>query len=277
MADVFVSYARTDKALVAPLVAAIEGQGFSVWWDPEIAPGQEFDEQIAAELGSARAVVVVWTPVSVASRWVRGEAREAADRGILVPARLEAARLPFDVRAIQTIDLDGWGEDPASGPCQELLRALEATVTRKRDSTKSAPVNAATTHHPAEEAPARLSICVLPFANMSGEPEQEYFSDGISEDIITDLSKVSTLAVTARNTAFTFKGKHDDIAQVSRGSSRSATCSRAACARPASAYALRRSSSTARPAATCGPSATTATSTTSSRCRTRSRRRSSPP
>ena len=47
MADVFISYARTDKALVAPLVAAIEGQGFSVWWDPEIAPGQEFDEQIA--------------------------------------------------------------------------------------------------------------------------------------------------------------------------------------------------------------------------------------
>ena len=59
MADVFVSYARTDKALVAPLVAAIEGRGWSVWWDPEIAPGQEFDEQIAAELDSARAIVVV--------------------------------------------------------------------------------------------------------------------------------------------------------------------------------------------------------------------------
>ena len=69
---------------------------------------------------------------------------------------------------------------------------------------------------PPSDAPARLSICVLPFANMSGEPEQEYFSDGISEDIITDLSKVSTLAVTARNTAFTFKGKHVDIAQVAR-------------------------------------------------------------
>jgi hypothetical protein len=53
MADVFISYARTDKALVAPLVAAIEGRGWSVWWDPEIAPGQEFDEQIAAALGSA--------------------------------------------------------------------------------------------------------------------------------------------------------------------------------------------------------------------------------
>ena len=216
MADVFVSYARTDKALVAPLVAAIEGRGWSVWWDPEIAPGQEFDDLIAAELGSARAVVVVWTPVSVASRWVRGEAREAADRGILVPARFAAATLPFDVRAIHTIDLDGWGDDPASGPCQELLRALEATVTRKR-TRRRVPRSMPPLHTvPPSDAPARLSICVLPFANMSGEPEQEYFSDGISEDIITDLSKVSALAVTARNTAFTFKGKHVDIAQVAR-------------------------------------------------------------
>jgi adenylate cyclase len=65
MADVFVSYARSDKARVAPLVAAIEAQGWSVWWDPEIAPGQEFDRQIAAELKIATAVLVVWTPKSV--------------------------------------------------------------------------------------------------------------------------------------------------------------------------------------------------------------------
>jgi adenylate cyclase len=60
------------------------------------------------------------------------------------------------------------------------------------------------------------SIAVLPFANMSGDPEQEYFSDGITEDIITDLSKVSALAVIARNTAFTFKGKAVRIEQVAK-------------------------------------------------------------
>ena len=58
------------------------------------------------------------------------------------------------------------------------------------------------------------SICVLPFANMSGDAEQEYFSDGISEDIITDLSKVSALHVVSRNTAFTFKGKPVDVRHV---------------------------------------------------------------
>jgi len=67
-----------------------------------------------------------------------------------------------------------------------------------------------------EEPRRRVSICVLPFANMSGDPEQEYFSDGISEDVITDLSKVSALFVAARNTAFMFKGKHVDVPQVAR-------------------------------------------------------------
>jgi len=215
MADVFVSYARSDKARVAPLVAAIEAQGWSVWWDPAIAPGQEFDGQIAAELKIATAVLVVWTPESVKSRWVRGEAREAAERGILVPVRFEGASLPIDVRAFHTTDLDDWGEDARSPQAQELLRTLGAMIDRQR-----APQSATTNADPARPASAtgsgRVAICVLPFANMSGDPEQEYFSDGITEDIITDLSKVSALAVISRNSAFVFKGKHVDVPKVAR-------------------------------------------------------------
>ncbi|MBU6478743.1 MAG: TIR domain-containing protein, partial [Xanthomonadaceae bacterium] len=128
MADVFISYARADKARVAPLVAAIQAKGWSVWWDPEISPGKEFDDEIDAELMSAKAVVVVWTPTSVVSRWVRGEARDAADRGVLVPVRFEQARLPIDVRAIHTTDLDDWDEDPASAPAQVCLHALAAMI-----------------------------------------------------------------------------------------------------------------------------------------------------
>src|SRR6185437_11420776 len=98
MADVFVSYARADKARVAPLVAAIEAKGWSVWWDPEIIPGREFDDEIEAEINAAKAVLVIWTPTSVASRWVRGEARDAADRNVLVPVSFDNAHLPMDVR-----------------------------------------------------------------------------------------------------------------------------------------------------------------------------------
>ena len=58
---------------------------------------------------------------------------------------------------------------------------------------------------------ATASIAVLPFTNMSGDPEQEYFSDGISEDIITDLSKIAGLTVIARNSSFTYKGRAVDV------------------------------------------------------------------
>jgi adenylate cyclase len=215
MADVFVSYARSDKALVAPLVAAIEAQGWSVWWDPEIDAGQQFDDQIEAELKKARAVVVVWTPTSAASRWVRGEAREAADRGTLVPVRFEGASLPMDVRAIHTTDLDGWGENAQGPQFQALLRSLGAMIVRQ-GGPQAGTAGANSTPSVTTPTGPRLAICVLPFANMSGDSEQEYFSDGISEDIITDLSKVSALAVASRNSAFMYKGMKVDVPKVAR-------------------------------------------------------------
>ncbi len=211
MADVFISYARADKARVAPLVAAIGARGWSVWWDPEITPGQEFDDRIDMEIDAAKAVLVVWTPTSVVSRWVRGEAREAADRGILVPVRFDGARLPMDVRAIHTTDLDGWNEDAASAPAQEFLHALGAMIARAPTQAVSGTGGSAPS---AGKAAPRFTICVLPFANMSGDPEQEYFSDGITEDIITDLSKVSALGIVSRNSAFMYKGQHVDIPKV---------------------------------------------------------------
>ena len=206
MADIFVSYSRQNKARVAPLVRALEAEGWSVWWDPEITPGEEFDTLISRELDQARALVVVWTPDSVDSRWVRGEARDAADRGVLVPVRFDNARLPIDFRAVHTTDLDDWAEGSSSPAFRSLCKALES---------KLGPAAKAKADHAADKRPA-VGVCVLPFVNMSGEAEQDYFSDGISEDIITDLGKVSALFVVARNTAFTFKGKNVDVAQVVR-------------------------------------------------------------
>ena len=64
--------------------------------------------------------------------------------------------------------------------------------------------------------PDKPSIAVLPFLNMSGDPEQEYFTDGITEDIITELSRFHSLFVIARNSSFSYKGKSPDIRQVGR-------------------------------------------------------------
>jgi TolB-like protein len=78
------------------------------------------------------------------------------------------------------------------------------------------PVEIVSDQPPALELPDKPSVAVLPFDNMSGDPEQEYFSDGITEDIITDLSKLSGLFVIARNSAFVYKGTAVNIEQVGR-------------------------------------------------------------
>jgi TolB-like protein/tetratricopeptide (TPR) repeat protein len=220
MTDVFVSYSRTDKALVVPLVAALEAQGWSVWWDPAISPGQEFDREIATELDATSAVLVVWTPQSVESRWVRGEARDGADRGILIPVRFGNARLPIDFRAFHTIDLDEKIVAQRGAALQETVRALQVLVAR-RQPAQAAPGDtpvarpnqrAAATVHGAE----KISICVLPFANLSGDPEQQVFSDGIAEDVIRELSRWRSLSVRSRSASFRFRGGTVDVAQVAR-------------------------------------------------------------
>src|SRR6478609_4190322 len=79
----------------------------------------------------------------------------------------------------------------------------------------ASPVLAKTSEKPLPNVPT-ASIAILPFTNMSGDAEQEYFSDGISEDIITDLSKIAGLTVIARNSSFTYKGRSVDIRTVGR-------------------------------------------------------------
>jgi hypothetical protein len=137
--DVFVSYARVDYARVAPLVAALQAEGWSVWWDPEISPGEEFDALIAEALENALSVIVVWTPNSVGSRWVRGEARDASDRGVLVPVRFDQAKLPIDFRAVHTIDLDDWDEDTGSENFQRIRRVLADKLGASPDSVRARP------------------------------------------------------------------------------------------------------------------------------------------
>ncbi len=89
------------------------------------------------------------------------------------------------------------------------VRAFRVTLARQ-------PAPAASSSAPAIRLPGRPSLAVLPFTNMSGDPEQEYFADGITEDIITDVSKISGLFVIARNSSFTFKKQSVDIKEVGR-------------------------------------------------------------
>ena len=135
-------------------------------------------------------------------------------KGVNVAARLQA------IAPVGGIAVSATVRDQVAGKAPCTFEDLgEHTVKNIERPVRVFAVHAADRdegEEPKPGTPRRLSVCVLPFANMSGDPEQEYFSDGISEDIITDLSKVSALWVAARNTAFTFKGKHVDVPQVAR-------------------------------------------------------------
>jgi TolB-like protein/class 3 adenylate cyclase len=85
---------------------------------------------------------------------------------------------------------------------------VQGGTGRKAETARASPSPAS--------MPPRLSIVVLPFANIGGDPEQEYFVDGVTENLTTDLSRISGSFVIARNTAFTYKGKHIDVKQIGR-------------------------------------------------------------
>src|SRR6478735_5308291 len=137
--------------------------------------------------------------------------------GVNVAARLEGIAPIGGIAVSQSVRdhvgkrLDLTFEDMG----ERRLKNIEApirvySISLDTPSSRRADVAAATT---GDEKP---SIAVLPFTNMSGDPEQEYFSDGITEDIITDLSKISALSVIARHTSFTYKAKAGKVQNVGK-------------------------------------------------------------
>ena len=95
MADVFISYAREDRARAELLADQIEAVGLSVWWDRDLLPMEEWDEALERELTAAKAVVVVWTPESVGNDNVCEEAHEARNLGTIAPVLFGACRPPL--------------------------------------------------------------------------------------------------------------------------------------------------------------------------------------
>jgi adenylate cyclase len=205
MADIFISYARSTAQQARRVADALTDLGYEVWRDDEIPAHRAYSDVIEERLVAAKAVVVLWSAEAAKSEWVRSEAERAREERKLVQLRLDDARLPMPFDQIQCADLTDWTPGADTPGWRRVAESIAALATRK-----AAPESQAA------GAPSRLSICVLPFSNMSDDPQQEYFSDGITEDIITDLSKVSALSVVARNTAFTFKGKSLEAPQIAR-------------------------------------------------------------
>ena len=106
--DIFISYSREDRARVGVLAEALEREGWRVWWDRKLMPGDTFDRVITEALAAAKVVVAVWSRISVDRDWVLNEADEGRRRNILVPVRIDPVDIPLGFRRVQAADLSGW-------------------------------------------------------------------------------------------------------------------------------------------------------------------------
>lgn len=207
MPDIFISYSRSTEDDAKNVAEALRSLGHLVWRDDELPAHRNYGEVIEERLRSAKAVVVIWSAEALTSQWVRAEADVAREAGTLVQLSIDGTTPPLPFNQIQCADLRGWSGDTNHHGWRKVADSVESLSGIAAPSAENPAM--------ADNEPG-LTICVLPFVNMSGDKEQEYFSDGITEDVITDLSKVSALHVVARNTAFAFKGHNVDIKQLAR-------------------------------------------------------------
>lgn len=216
--SIFLSYASQDRAKAQAIVSALEGKGLIVWWDGLIEGGYQFSERIEKALKSADVVVVLWSPTSIHSHWVRDEAATGRDRGRMVPVTIGEVEPPLGFRQIQHVDLTHWRGE-GDGEIEQLHQAI-CHVAAGFDvglSPSSASAGLTRRHTMIAGAagavlvgggvigvsmlgrkPSRgTSIGVLPFRNLSGDPVEQYFSNGIAEELRATLSQNSDLAVAA--------------------------------------------------------------------------------
>ena len=236
MADVFVSYKAEDRRRVKPLVDGLHAHGLTVWWDAQIGGGDEWRRSIEQQLDIAKCVLVVWSKRSTGpeGRFVRDEASRAMERGAYLPVRIDNVRLPLGFGETQALQLAGWRGSRDDDGFQAVLAAVHAMVAGKpretgphlhlepginrRTMLAGSGVAAAAVAGAGAwfllkpgSAEASGSIAVLPFANLSSDPGQAYFSDGLTEELRSALSRAG-LQVVGRTSSEAVKNSDAETA-----------------------------------------------------------------
>jgi hypothetical protein len=151
--DIFVSYSHQDRERVRVLVQALADEGWQVFWDRTIPPGETWRSFIGAPLAAAPVVIVCWSAHSIASDWVEQEADAAAKRKVLVPVLIDHVEPPLGLRHVHLADLVDW--TAAGGG--KLPEALRIGVRRKLQSGTPTDLAVAPVLPPARPAPAVAS------------------------------------------------------------------------------------------------------------------------
>lgn len=237
---VFLSYASADRKVATTVVGLLEQAGFDVWWDGLLEGGERYSQTIAEALEGARAVVVLWSAASVASHWVHDEAERGRDTGRLVPLSIDGTQPPLGFRQFQAINVAKALSSPASEPVQKMLRAVGALLEREPlvlSAAKGSRPAAGFTRRKALIAGtaaiaggagvfvaarrwlsdgAMPRIAVLPFANLTGDPEQRYFSDGLTSEIRTRLTRNPLLQIVGQASSETVDRQTGDVRRIAR-------------------------------------------------------------
>ena len=227
----FISYARADRPKVAPIAAALTATGHDVWWDALIDGGAAFAKMIEDQLNAADVVVAIWSATSVESDWVRDEAAHGRDRKSLVPVSLDGTPPPLGFRQYHAVDMSGWRGGTDEAQLQSLVRGIAGVGTPGLARSAFAPVSQGIPRRtvllgggvaaaaiaggllifkPFGASAATNSVAVLPFANLSGDPAQSYFSDGLSEEVRGALARNERLKVAAPTSSNKFRARDDD-------------------------------------------------------------------
>jgi TolB-like protein len=220
-ADIFVSYKSEDRPRLAPLVAALEEEGFSVWWDTHIGGGAHWRDDIQAHLDAAKCVIVAWSRRSVGPEgdFVRDEANRARRRGAYLPVRLDSTEPPLGFGEVQAISLKRWKGDRSDPRFRAIADAVRRRIAGEEIGHVPLPHGSSAISRRAviaggagavalagvggwlllRPAPANAKrIAVLPFADLSPKHDQAYLSEGMSEELRGALSRIG-LQVIGRN------------------------------------------------------------------------------
>lgn len=216
MPDVFLSYNREDQATARWFADGLAAEGFDVWWDVTLRSGEAYDEVTETALRTAKAVVVLWSKKSVASRWVRAEATLAHRNKTLAPVMIEACDRPIMFELIQTADLTHWRGERDDRAWHAFAEDVGRLVRGERnaETPETAPATPAPRRSRRGDVP---SLAVMPFTNRSGLPEDEVFAFGMGEDIIDALSQgVDVRMIASSATARFRRGGAPDLPAMAR-------------------------------------------------------------
>nr|WP_275668369.1 TIR domain-containing protein [Parerythrobacter lutipelagi] len=189
----FLSYNREDAAIAQTYADAFEREGFDVWWDATLKSGEAYDEVTEAALRSAKAVVVLWSPRSVVSRWVRAEATVAYRNKTLMPVMIEPCERPVMFELTQTAELGHW-QGAADDPTWRSFVQDVQSLVGKSNKAQDTPAPDMPPSKPAADRSEMAEIALLPFADLSTDKDQQSFIDGLNEEIRDGMTTVARTA-----------------------------------------------------------------------------------